>query len=73
MPILGALTLVLTHKGSGSNQPPDLTLVEPIWGGLLVVSWLVVAGLASSWFLAGTPREEEAEEAALPSREDGTS
>ncbi len=57
MPILGALTLVLTHKGSAVGSPPDLTWAKPIWRGLLVGTRLTAVGLVLSWLFAAPPKE----------------
>ena len=59
MPIVGALALVLTHHNSTIDTSPDLTVAEPIWIGLLAISWLAALGLFSSWRLAASPQEAE--------------
>lgn len=63
MPIVGALTLVLTHRGIDSS-PPDLAVVRPIWCVLAVISALTAAGLIVSWKVAApskTPTEDAAD------------
>jgi hypothetical protein len=55
-PILGALTLVLTHT-TALDSPPDLTLARPIWLALLVISGLMAAGLVLSLLVAAPPSE----------------
>jgi hypothetical protein len=64
MPIVGALTLVLTHRGLAKNSPPDLAVVRPIWCVLAAVSALTAAGLIVSWNVAApskAPREGTAD------------
>jgi hypothetical protein len=56
MPILGALTLVLTHT-TAAGSPPDLSLARPIWFVLWVVSVVMAAGLTLSVIRAAPPRE----------------
>jgi hypothetical protein len=50
MPILGALVLVLTR--AAHSDRPDIDVVRPIWAGLVIASWLLVAGLGLSWLFA---------------------
>jgi hypothetical protein len=60
MPVVGALTLVLTHDaGPDHTTPPDLSVARPIWIGLLVVSWLTAVALIASWRLAAAPHHAE--------------
>ena len=56
MPIIGALTLVLTHKAI-HGSPPDLSVAEPIWLGLAIFSAIVASLLAASWFFAAPSKE----------------
>jgi hypothetical protein len=56
-PIVGALLLVLTHKGPASDTSPDLAVVRPIWLALAVVSALTAAGLILSWFRAAPSKD----------------
>jgi len=55
-PIVGALTLVLTH-GNTPDSSPDLAVAEPIWLGLAIFSTLMAAFLAVSVFFAAPSRE----------------
>lgn len=53
-PIVGALALVLTHvhekHAKGDKQvPPDLSLVKPIWLGLMSLSVVLAIALIVSW------------------------
>lgn len=57
MPIVGALLLVLTHKGSASDTSPDLTVVRPIWFALAWISTLTAVGLIVSWFRAAPSKD----------------
>jgi hypothetical protein len=52
-PIVGAFILILTH----TNASPDLTLVRPIWGGLVFISWVMAAGLAFGYARAAPSKE----------------
>lgn len=68
-PIVGALTLILTHHGTGSM--PDLGVAEPIWLGLAILSSVLAAGLVASFVCAAPPRksEESAVSSSFPSSE----
>jgi hypothetical protein len=50
-PIAAALVLVFTHLGDRN----DVSLLQPVWAGLLILNWAVVAGLVMSWLFAATP------------------
>ena len=68
MPILGALTLVLTHTGKAATPPPDLTVARPIWRALLIVSWATVAGLFISLLRAAPANDRRKARAGFRSR-----
>lgn len=55
-PIVGALTLVLTHR-TGSDLP-DLTVAEPIWLALAIFSAIMAACLVASAFVAAPSKEQ---------------
>jgi hypothetical protein len=57
MPILGALTLVLTRNSDQDNALPDVRLAKLVWGGLLMTSWILVVGLVVSWLFAAAPSQ----------------
>jgi hypothetical protein len=65
-PILGALTLLLTQNGQTVGTSSDFKLARPIWGGLLIASWLLLAGLACSWLFAASPYDERRRPGRLP-------
>jgi hypothetical protein len=58
MPILGALTLVLSDLGDKAS--PDLTVVKPIWLVLAIISTTIAVGLLGS--LAGAAPSKEPSE-----------
>ena len=57
MPVVGALTLVLTHHTGAST--PDLSVARPIWIGLLGISGLTALALIASWRLAAAAHDGE--------------
>jgi hypothetical protein len=56
MPIVGALTLVLTH-GPPPDFHSDLSIVKPIWLGLAIFSTLLAVCLAASFIFAAPSKE----------------
>lgn len=56
MPILGALTLVLTHRATPAPES-DLSVAEPIWLGLAIFSAVLAACLMGSFILAAPSKE----------------
>jgi hypothetical protein len=56
MPILGALTLVLTHRASPASEP-DLSVARPIWLGLAIFSTVLAACLVASFIFAAPSKE----------------
>jgi hypothetical protein len=58
LPIAGALALVLSDS-SGASSSPDLSVAEPVWIGLLVISWAVALALLASWQRASKPPPSE--------------
>jgi hypothetical protein len=56
MPILGALTLVLTHHAQPSSEP-DLSVAQPIWLVLAIFSTVLALCLVASFILAAPSKE----------------
>lgn len=56
MPIVGAFTLVLTHRPSMDFEP-DLSVAEPIWLGLAIFSTMLAVCLLASFIFAAPSKE----------------